>query len=245
MRRADRLFRIVQRLRGRRNAVTARELAGDLEVSERTVYRDIADLLASGVPIDGEAGVGYRLPRGSFDLPPLMFTEDEVEALVLGARVVKGWGDPALARAAEDVLTKVEAVLPGRLRDRVAGATLFALNMRDQKRIGGELARFRTAIRDRRRVELDYVDRTDQATKRTVWPLGLFYWGVTWTVGGWCELRDGFRNFRLDRIAGARVTDKTFPEVPGRTLRDLFDYYREEGSRQDAKVAKARAKEGP
>jgi predicted DNA-binding transcriptional regulator YafY len=231
MRRADRLFRIVQRLRGRRVAVTARELASDLEVSERTVYRDVADLLASGVPIAGEAGVGYRLPRGSFDLPPLMFTEDEVEALVLGARVVKGWGDPALARAAEDVLAKVEAVLPGRIRHRVADATLFALNMRDQKHVGGQLARFRGAIRDKRCVEVDYIDRAAQPTTRTVWPLGLFYWGVTWTVGAWCELRDGFRNFRLDRIAGARVSGRKFPEMPGRTLRDLFDYYRNEESR--------------
>src|SRR6478672_5470891 len=125
MRRADRLFQIVQRLRRRPTVVTARELARELEVSERTIYRDIADLLVSGVPIEGEAGIGYRLPRGAFDLPPLMFTEDEIEALVLGARVVKGWGDPALARAAEDVLAKVESVLPAKLKDRVADATLF------------------------------------------------------------------------------------------------------------------------
>src|SRR5690242_8621634 len=116
MRRADRLFKIVQHLRRRRTVVTAADLARELEVSERTIYRDMADLLASGVPIEGEAGVGYRLPRGAFDLPPLMFTEDEIEALVLGARVAKGWGDVALARAAEDVLSKIEAVLPAKLK---------------------------------------------------------------------------------------------------------------------------------
>jgi predicted DNA-binding transcriptional regulator YafY len=230
MRRADRLFQIVQRLRRRASVVTAAELARELEVSERTVYRDVADLLASGVPIEGEAGVGYRLPRGAFDLPPLMFTEDEIEALVLGARVVKGWGDPALARAAEDVLAKVEVVLPPKLRDRIAGATLFALNMRRKDEFAPHLTLLRGAIRQKRKVDLDYVDRASQATTRTVWPLGLFYWGLTWTLGGWCELRTGFRNFRLDRIARAEVTDLRFVETPGRTLRDLFAYYREEPS---------------
>ena len=228
MRRADRLFQIVQRLRrGRGPAVTAAALARELEVSERTIYRDVADLGASGVPITGEAGVGYRLPRGSFDLPPLMFTEDEIEALVLGARVVEGWGDPALARAAADVLAKVEAVLPARLKDRVADATLFAVNLRGaDKQVGEMLTTLRSAIRAQRKAEIDYVDRTGQHTTRTTWPLGLFYWGVTWTVGAFCELRDGFRNFRLDRIARLDVRADRFPPTPGRTLRDLFDYYR-------------------
>src|SRR5215471_20624640 len=229
MRRADRLFQIVQRLRRRRAVVTARELARELEVSERTIYRDVADLLASGVPIEGEAGVGYRLPRGAFDLPPLMFNEDEIEALVLGVRVVRGWGDPALARAAEDVLVKVEAVLPPKLKSRVADSTLFALNLREQKDAGalGKLGTFRGAIRQSKKIELDYIDRLAQPTTRTVWPLGLFYWGITWTVGAWCELREGFRNFRLDRIESIRVTDVHFQETPGRTLRDLFEYYRD------------------
>ena len=230
MRRADRLFQIIQRLRRRNAVVTAATLARELEVSERTVYRDVADLLASGVPIDGEAGVGYRLPRGAFDLPPLMFTEDEIEALVLGARVVKGWGDAALARAADDVLTKVEAVLPPKLRGRIAEATLFALNLHDEKDVATKLGTFRGAIREKRKIDLDYVDRVSQPTTRTVWPLGLFYWGLTWTLGGWCELREGFRNFRLDRVAAARVTDLRFVETPGRSLRDLFDYYRQENS---------------
>ena len=233
MRRADRLFQIVQRLRRRRAIVTARELARELEVSERTIYRDVADLLASGVPIEGEAGVGYRLPRGAFDLPPLMFNEDEIEALVLGARVVKGWGDPALARAAEDVLVKIEAVLPPKLKSRVADTTLFALNLRDQKGVAGKLGSFRGAIRQRQKVELDYVDRAVQPTTRTVWPLGLFYWGLTWTVGAWCELRGDFRNFRLDRIESIRVTEAHFQETPGRTLRDLFEYYREGTSEKE------------
>lgn len=124
MRRADRLFRIVQLLR-RRKLTTARQLADDLEVSERTIYRDVADLVSSGVPIRGEAGVGYALERG-FDLPPLMFTEDELEALVLGVRVVESWGDATLGSAARAVVHKVEAVLPERLQDRVGKAPLFA-----------------------------------------------------------------------------------------------------------------------
>lgn len=226
MRRADRLFQIVQRLRRRGAVVTAAALAEELEVSERTIYRDVSDLTASGVPITGEAGVGYRLPRGAFDLPPLMFTEEEIEALVLGARVVESWGDRALARAAQDVLAKVEAVLPPERRDRIADATLFALNMREQGAVGERLARLRAAVREQRKIELDYGDRFGQHTTRTVWPLGLFYWGATWTVGGYCEMRDGFRNFRLDRIARLDVAADCFPRTPGRTLQDLFEHYR-------------------
>lgn len=226
MRRADRLFQIVQRLRRRGAIVTAAALARELAVSERTIYRDIADLIASGVPITGEAGVGYRLPRGAFDLPPLMFTEDEIEALVLGARVVEGWGDPALARAAADLLAKVEVVLPPALRDRIAGATLFAVNLRERGKVDDRLATLRAAIRKRRKVRLEYLDRDSQPTTRTVWPLGLFYWGLTWTAGSYCELREGFRNFRLDRITRLDVTNDMFTPTPGRTLQDLFDYYR-------------------
>jgi len=226
MRRADRLFQIVQRLRRRGAVVTAAALAHELEVSERTIYRDVADLVASGVPITGEAGVGYRLPRGAFDLPPLMFTEDEIEALVLGARVVESWADPTLARAAADVLAKVEVVLPPALRERIAGATLFALNMREQVGVGDRLTTLRAAVRERRKVRLAYVDRGGQPTARIVWPLGLFYWGLTWTAGAYCELRDGFRNFRLDRITELEVTSDVFTPTPGRTLQDLFDYYR-------------------
>ena len=178
------------------------------------------------MPINGEAGVGYRLPRGAFDLPPLMFNEEEIEALVLGARVVESWGDPALARAAADVLAKVEVVLPAALRDRIAGATLFAMNLRERDAVSGRLTTFRAAIRDRRKVRLEYLDRGNQPTARTVWPLGLFYWGLTWTAGSYCELRDDFRNFRLDRITKLDVTDDRFAPTPGRTLQDLFDYYR-------------------
>lgn len=227
MRRADRLFELVQRLRrARPRATTARALAEALAVSERTIYRDIEDLSLQGVPIRGEAGVGYVLERG-YELPPLMFDEDEIEALVLGARVVRGWGDPALAAAAADALAKIESALPEPLRERVAGAALFALNLRPRRADGERLTTLRHAVRARNRVLFAYRDAQGQGSERTVQPLGLFYWGETWTLGAWCELRESFRNFRVDRIENLAV-GTGFPQVPGRTLEDLFRFYRDE-----------------
>lgn len=229
MRRADRLFRIVQRLRGR-GRVTAAALADELEVSPRTVYRDVQDLVASGVPIQGEAGVGYALARG-FDLPPLMFTEDEIEALVLGARIVETRADAALARAARDALNKVEAVLPARLRDRISEIALFAPKF-PAAPAGDALTHLRGAIRGRRKVAFAYQDQSGTGTLRTVQPLGVFYWGATWSLGAWCELRAGFRNFRTDRITDLAVLDDAFEPQPGRTLRDFFRHYEEEEERR-------------
>jgi predicted DNA-binding transcriptional regulator YafY len=228
MRRADRLFQIVQVLRRRRRgATTAKALAEALEVSERTIYRDVQDLIASGVSIQGEAGVGYALPA-SFDLPPLMFNEEEIEALVLGARVVKSFADPALASAADDVLAKVEAVLPQRLKDRIAATTLFALNFR--KKENKEFTLLRQAIKAQKKVELMYQDKAQAKTARIVQPLGLFYWGTSWSLGAWCELRQDFRNFRLDRMEVVRVSDEAFELLPGRRLEDFFRHYQEENA---------------
>ena len=227
MRRADRLFQIVQRLRGRA-PVTAATLARELEVSARTIYRDVQDLVLSGVPIQGEAGVGYALPR-SFDLPPLMFDEAEIEALVLGARIVESWADAELARAARNVLSKVEVVLPPRLRDRIPDAALFAPGFHVRKATSEGLSELRAAIKARRKVALAYRDRGDAATERTVQPLGVFYWGASWSLGAWCELRRDFRNFRLDRVTKLEVTSETFADEPGRTLRDFFRHYEDEG----------------
>ena len=220
MRRADRLFRIVQRLR-RRGATTARQLADALEVSERTVYRDIRDLLLSGVPIQGEAGVGYALDR-SFDLPPLMFEEEEIEALVLGARIVRAWADPKLARAAEEALQKIEAVLPPRMKSRVADAALLAPDFHVKAQMRSGLEELRKAIREQRKARFRYVDRAAAGTERTVQPVGLSYWGQSWTLVAWCELRQGFRNFRLDRIEGLQITDERFEATVGHTLADFF-----------------------
>ncbi len=224
MRRADRLFQIVQRLRRRRGVVTAAELAEALAVSERTIYRDVRDLMLSGVPVQGEAGVGYALPKG-FDLPPLMFSEEEIEALVLGARIVQAWSDPELSRAAGEVLAKVEDVLPARLRERVPDATLFAPQFHVRGQATAGMAPLRVAIRERKKVRFAYQDRAQSPSERTVQPLGLFYWGTTWSLGAWCELRRDFRNFRLDRMQGLRVLDEPFEVVSGRGLSDFFARY--------------------
>jgi len=220
MRRADRLFRIVQRLR-RRGATTARQLAEALEVSERTVYRDIRDLLLSGVPIQGEAGVGYALDR-SYELPPLMFDEEEIEALVLGARIVRAWADKKLARAAEEALQKIETVLPPKLKSRLAESALMAPGFHLSERFRFGLEDFRRAIREHRKARFHYVDKAQAGSERVVHPLGLAYWGHTWTLAAWCEMRSAFRNFRLDRIDGLQILEDRFEDEPGRTLADFL-----------------------
>jgi predicted DNA-binding transcriptional regulator YafY len=223
MRRADRLFRIVQLLRRRRTVVTAAQIAEKLEVSERTVYRDIRDLIAAGTPIDGEAGVGYRL-RPGYDLPPLMFDREEIQALVLGARIVAQFGDPALARASESILSKVAGVLPKELEPLLADTRLFVPNTRSGARSAAGLAVAREALVAQRRIQLKYANERGEETERTVRPLGVFFWGKTWTLAAWCEMRTGFRNFRLDRISEATLRDG-FEDEPGRTLRDMLAQY--------------------
>jgi predicted DNA-binding transcriptional regulator YafY len=219
MRRADRLFQIVQYLRGGR-LVTARDLAQRLEVSERTIYRDIADLQSTGVPIDGEAGVGYILREG-FDLPPLMFSRDEVAALVLGARLAKAWGGARMALAAEEALIKIDAVLPDRERATLRQMPLYALEFAQSDAVRAMLDRLDEAIEQRQRLHLTY-DRLDgERSARTVRPLGLYYWGKVWTLVAWCELRTDFRMFRVDRIAAPDDVGP-FANEPGRTLRDFL-----------------------
>ena len=208
--------------------VTAQQLAEALAVSERTIYRDVRDLVLSGVPVQGEAGVGYALPKG-FDLPPLMFTEQEIEALVLGARIVQAWSDPELSGAAADVLAKIEDVLPPRLRERIPDATLFAPGFHVRGQMTAGLAPLRAAIRERKKARFGYEDRGQAVSERTVQPLGLFYWGSTWSLGAWCELRRDFRNFRLDRMRELRVLDEPFELIPGRTLREFFARYEVRG----------------
>jgi len=223
MRRADRLFRVVQLLRRRRTIVTARQIAEKLEISERTVYRDVRDLIASGTPIDGEAGVGYRL-RPGYDLPPLMFDKEEIQALVLGARIVAQFGDPALARASESILSKVAGVLPKELEPLLADTRLFVPNRSGTARSSAGLAVAREALVTRRRMHLRYANEKGEESERTVRPLGVFFWGKTWTLAAWCEMRTDFRNFRLDRIGEASLGDR-FDEEPGCTLRDMLTRY--------------------
>ena len=221
MRRADRLFEIIQYLRTRRAVTTARRLADELEVSERTVYRDIQDLMASGVPIEGEAGVGYVLRRG-FDLPPLMFTHDEIAALVAGARWVQSWTDPQLGRAAARALSKIEVVAPPALRARMPTTPLFMPDSANAAKLAHALAPIRHAIDAQHKLALRYTREDGTTTERTVLPLGCFFWGPAWTLAAWCELRDDFRSFRLDRIAEVRMTDERFAAASGRTLADYL-----------------------
>ena len=218
MRRADRLFRIVQLLR-RRELTTAARLAERLEVSERTIYRDVADLVRSGVPIEGEAGVGYQLGRG-FDLPPMMFDRTELQALVLGARMVATWGDEELRDAAKGLLEKTEAVLPPRDRPRMRETALFALRgfYATDAKFMGELRR---GIDSLHKVALVYRDEQGRETQRVIRPLALFHWGNTWTAAAWCDLREGYRHFRLDRIQSAKVLSERFVLESPVTLEDF------------------------
>jgi len=230
MRRADRLFQIVNVLRRRRTATTAAHLAQRLGVSERTVYRDIRDLILAGTPIDGEAGVGYRI-RPGYDLPPLMFDRDEIQALVLGARIVRQFGDPALARASDAILGKVAAIVPKDLAPLVAETRLFVPSTIGAGESAEALTLAREALIARRKLELSYATADGAATKRTVRPLGIFFWGRTWTLAAWCELRQDFRNFRLDRIAASTMLDETFEDEAGKALRDMLARYGPEAVR--------------
>lgn len=220
MRRADRLFQIVQHLRGGR-LVTAQRLGQWLEVSERTIYRDIADLQSTGVPIDGEAGVGYMMREG-FDLPPLMFTRDEIVALVAGARMVRAFGGAAMARAAEEALVKIAAVLPEAEKDRIARTEIHTPMwvVSDAEREAIDV--IERAVESRRILALGYRDEAGRETEREVRPLGLWFWGKVWTLVAWCELRADFRAFRIDRIASVSVPGRVFKPERGRTLADFY-----------------------
>jgi len=222
MRPADRLFQIVLQL-GRGRIVTAHTLAEKLEVSERTIYRDIANLMQSGIPIDGEAGVGYRLHRG-YQVPPMMFDQDELQALIFGAQVAARWGDLDMAAAAERILDKVDAVLPESLRPELRSQAVVVPEMASFQtpETTAMLGAMRDAVNDRRRLYLSYSDASDATTERIVWPLTVVYWGYTWIVGAWCELRQEFRDFRVDRIVESRALSTHYPDEPGRRVADYF-----------------------
>ncbi len=229
MRRADRLFQIVQHLRGRR-LTTAAQLANWLAVSERTVYRDIRDLSLSGVPVEGEAGVGYRLSKG-FDLPPIMFNFDEVEAMVMGARMVESWGGPTLAAHARSALSKIALALPPARREEIARSRLFAPGFHIRPEAAASLETVRQAILQRRKLRVAYVDSNQQDSLRTIRPVAVYFWGTTWTLAAWCESRNDFRNFRLDRIGAVEILTDTFEESPGRTLEDFVAAMRRKSPR--------------
>ena len=231
MRRADRLFLIIHALRGRRSALPARSLAETLGVSLRTVYRDVVDLQTSGVPIEGEAGVGYVLRKGA-DIPPLMFNVEELEALVVGTRFVRAFGGKRLGLGASAALLKIEAVLPPELRERSRRTRIFAPELDSRIEASGLIDRLHAAIESCQVLQLEYRDQSGDASLREVEPLCLAFWGGSWTIGGWCRLRSDFRNFRPDRIVEMTATGEVFTET---SSRGLEAYLQAVGMRSEAR----------
>ncbi|MDI7860771.1 YafY family transcriptional regulator [Rhizobiaceae bacterium n13] len=217
MRPADRLFRIIQLMRAKGRAMTAAEIAEAMEVAPRTIYRDMEHLVASGAPIDGERGVGYML-REAFDAPPLAFTYEQLEALAFGVRAVRMLGDPTLAQAAREALEKIERQLPPEHADRLRTAPLFAFRSSWQPQPPSHLGNIRKAIAQKRKITIGYVSLSEEMTSRTVWPLGLSVFGHLWLMTSWCELRNDFRDFRLDRIQSLQVERQRFEAGPGQDL---------------------------
>lgn len=208
---------------------TARRLAEKLQVSERTIYRDVRDLQLSGMPIEGEAGIGYLL-RQDFDIPPLMFTRSEIEAVVLGARMVRAWGGAELGEAAAQALHKIEAVLPAELRDKVDETLLYAPGFKMSSDLKRDVDQLNKAASDRRLIQFDYAREDGERSSRKVRPLGLYFWGGVWTLASWCEMRKDFRNFRVDRIAGLQILDQQFPADPDKALRAFIERMRARSS---------------
>lgn len=208
MSRTERLLDLLQALRRRRRPVAAARLAAELGVSERTIYRDIATLVGQGAAIEGEAGLGYVL-RPGFVLPPLMFSDEEIEALVLGLRFVALRGDASLRVAAADVLAKVTDVLPAALREKADDSGLLAVPMAPAPL--ADLSGLRRAIRTERRLHIAYADADGRASTRTIWPIALAYFERTRILAAWCETRQDFRHFRTDRILRADLGSETYP----------------------------------
>ena len=220
MRRADRLFQIVQHLRARR-LTTAAQLAELLAVSERTVYRDIRDLSLSGIPVQGEAGVGYCLDR-SFELTALMFTPDEVEAVVVGLRMAQAFAGHRLSHASVTALDKVILALPKHRRAEVERPQIYAPPVHAHREVDPLRETLTAAINDRAVLQLTYADDNGRQSDRAVQPLALHFWGSVWTLAAWCRLRKDFRNFRLDRVSACTRTGDSFADEPGKTLTDFL-----------------------
>ena len=211
MRRAERLFQIIQILRrSKRRPITAGDIAGELETSLRTIYRDISQLLAERVPIRGEAGIGYILEDG-FDMPPLMLTADEIEAAMLGAQWVMGRGDEALARAARDMVAKIGAVVPAHLKPLALDSTLVSPQWRKIQIDSVDMARVRASIHAQTKIKLAYGDEQGRESERTIWPFAVSYWEMVRVIVAWCELRKAFRSFRTDRVRAADFLSERYP----------------------------------
>jgi predicted DNA-binding transcriptional regulator YafY len=210
MRPADRLFRIIQILRRKRRPTTAHEIAAELEISLRTVYRDIAQLMAERVPIRGEAGIGYVL-EGGFDMPPLMLTPDEIEAAMLGAQWVMTRADAVLTRAASDLIAKIGVVIPEHLRPLLMEPALTPLTSHRGPLDTIDMARVRASIRTQGKIAIAYRDESERESRRVVWPIAVSYWDAVRLIVAWCELRKGFRHFRTDRVVAAEFLEARYP----------------------------------
>ena len=211
MRRADRLFQIIQVLRRTRKPLTAEAIAKELETSKRTIYRDIATLIGQRVPIRGEAGTGYVLEKG-FDMPPLMLTPDEIEAAVLGAQWVAGRADPALAKAAQDLIAKIVETIPERLQPLALEPASRTPPKWDAAPDSIDMTQLRGHIYASKKVLLHYRDEQGRDTRRTVWPIAVGYLETVRMLAAWCELRKDFRSFRIDRMTNAVFLDEKYPE---------------------------------
>jgi len=210
MKKSERLLQLLVLLRGRRRAVTAEYLAERLEVTERTIYRDMQSLIASGVNIEGEAGVGYCLRPGS-DIAPIMFDAKELEALVLGIRLLKGWGDDELIAAANTAQDKIKAVLPAHMQhEHESKTTKYLVPDYKRQHYLKFSAQVRAAIDKKQVVAISYMDEKEKTSDREIECLGLMFWGSAWTIVAWCRLRQGYRLFRLDRIKTLEKSAVTF-----------------------------------
>jgi len=227
MQRAERLFQLLTLLRNRRTVMTAKQMSAHLDVSERTIYRDIQSLSLSGVPVEGEAGVGYRLSH-HYQLPPLMFDRHEVEALLLGARMVSGWGDTDMAANAKQAIQKILAVLPDHLRHSDETLPLLVPHMEEvQKFYTAHSQPIREAIRLKHRVSINYTNVDAQESRRTIEPLGLIFWGKVWTLVAWCHLRNDYRTFRLDRINQLILENEPFTTHEQKSLKHFLALMKE------------------
>lgn len=209
MSKAERLFSLVNLLRGRRGAVTASNLAANLGVTERTIYRDIAGLAAAGVAVDGERGVGFRLPRSSH-LPPLMFEPDEAEAIAVGLRLVRALTDPQLADAAAAAERRMRAVLPEAAKRRLETLPYRVPVLEKTRALRERHALLRGAAAAQLKIRLGYTDGSGAASERTIWPLGLIGMGEHWIILAWCEVRSAYRNFRIDRMSRVELLPDRF-----------------------------------
>jgi len=242
MRRTERLFRIIQILRSKRGPATGQQLADELEVSLRTLYRDMAELIAQRVPIRGEAGSGYVLDCG-YDMPPLMLTPDELEAALLGAAWVARRGDPSLARGARDLIAKISAAVPQALRPILLDDGLRPISFKPIAKERLDLGGLRRALRERYKVVIDYEDGDGKSSRRTIWPIFIAYMEDIRIIVAWCELRQDFRHFRTDRISAVDVMDERYPGRPA-DLRAQWKALQARGSRGDFSLVGQKVQQG-